>query len=213
MPEEFFRGRPDLKGVREGDHAALCTSRPEVRRWLTQSLAYVFQRVPGLGGVFTITASETLTNCASHGGQRQCPQCKTVGRGDHRRGQRGDRGGRTPGQPVGQSDRLGLGLAGRRDTRHHCPAAQAGLVAVGERVVAADRAGRPDDERGRVFALGGRTRPACCAAWELARKSGLRTVAKVQVNNSWELSTVPYLPVLDLVAEHAGNLARRQSTA
>lgn len=43
--------------------------------------------------------------------------------------------------------------------------------------------------------------------WEAARQKGLKTVAKVQANNSWELSTVPYLPVLDLVAEHFANLA------
>jgi hypothetical protein len=43
--------------------------------------------------------------------------------------------------------------------------------------------------------------------WQAAREKGLKTVAKVQANNSWELSTVPYLPVLDLVAEHFANLA------
>ena len=32
-------------------------------------------------------------------------------------------------------------------------------------------------------------------------------MAKVQLNNSWELSAVPYLPVMDLVAEHCHNLA------
>jgi hypothetical protein len=49
--------------------------------------------------------------------------------------------------------------------------------------------------------------PRATRHWELARQAGLKTVAKVQLNNSWELSTVPYLPVLDLVAEHVGNLA------
>lgn len=34
--------------------------------------------------------------------------------------------------------------------------------------------------------------------WALARERGLKTIAKVQVNSSWELSAVPYLP-LDLV--------------
>src|SRR5208337_1725077 len=55
---------------------ALCTSHPAVRKWLTDSLAYVFQNVPDLAGVFTITASENLTNCASHGARQQCPQCQ-----------------------------------------------------------------------------------------------------------------------------------------
>ena len=36
----------------------------------------------------------------------------------------------------------------------------------------------------------------------------MKTVAKVQLNNSWELSAVPYLPVMDLVARHCHNLAK-----
>ena len=49
--------------------------------------------------------------------------------------------------------------------------------------------------------------PRATKHWQLAREAGLKTVAKVQVNNTWELSAVPYLPVMDLVAEHASNLA------
>ena len=49
--------------------------------------------------------------------------------------------------------------------------------------------------------------PRATRHWKLAQEAGLKTVAKVQLNNSWELSTVPYLPVMDLVAEHCHNLA------
>jgi hypothetical protein len=49
--------------------------------------------------------------------------------------------------------------------------------------------------------------PRATMHWKAAREKGMRTVAKVQANNSWELSTVPYLPVLDLVADHFANLA------
>ena len=49
--------------------------------------------------------------------------------------------------------------------------------------------------------------PQAVGNWKSAQAAGLKTVAKVQVNNSWELSTVPYLPVMDLVAEHCRNLA------
>ena len=65
-----------MAGVREGDFTALCTSHPAVRQWMADALAYVFREVPGLGGVFTITASEGLTNCASHGNWQSCPHCK-----------------------------------------------------------------------------------------------------------------------------------------
>ena len=55
---------------------AMCTSNPRVQKWLGDSLAYLFREVPGLGGVFTITASENLTNCACHGAHANCPRCK-----------------------------------------------------------------------------------------------------------------------------------------
>jgi hypothetical protein len=43
--------------------------------------------------------------------------------------------------------------------------------------------------------------------WEYARQAGLKCVAKVQVNSTWEMSVVPAVPALDLVAAHAENLS------
>jgi hypothetical protein len=39
-----------------------------------------------------------------------------------------------------------------------------------------------------------------------AKKIGRRTLAKVQINNSWELAIVPFIPVFELVKEHMENL-------
>ena len=39
-----------------------------------------------------------------------------------------------------------------------------------------------------------------------ARRRGLKTAAKVQLNNSWELSAIPYLPVPYLLQEHLERL-------
>ena len=44
--------------------------------------------------------------------------------------------------------------------------------------------------------------------WAAAKANGLPTTAKVQANCSWEIAAFPYLPVMDLVAEHAHNLVR-----
>jgi len=77
MPAPFFENRPALAGVREGESTALCTSQPAVRQWMEDALAFVFEQVPGLGGVYAITASENLTSCASHGDWRSCEHCKT----------------------------------------------------------------------------------------------------------------------------------------
>ena len=43
--------------------------------------------------------------------------------------------------------------------------------------------------------------------WGFARERRIPAVAKVQAANSWELSSFPYLPTMDLVAQHAVNLA------
>ena len=76
MPAAFFQNRPGDAGVHDGSFVAMCTSTPHVRRWLGDSLEYVFKTVPDLAGVFTITASENLTNCASHGHSADCMQCR-----------------------------------------------------------------------------------------------------------------------------------------
>ena len=49
MPPTFFARRPDLAGVREGEHQTLCTSAPPVQRWLSTAVAHVFHEVPGRG--------------------------------------------------------------------------------------------------------------------------------------------------------------------
>src|SRR5207237_10082920 len=85
LPGSVFldkQGQGALAGVREGDHVALCTSSPPVRRWLSDALAHVFSQVPHLGGVFTITASENLTNCHSHFSPAACARCRARGPAD-----------------------------------------------------------------------------------------------------------------------------------
>lgn len=49
--------------------------------------------------------------------------------------------------------------------------------------------------------------PRSLRHWTAARQAGLKVAAEVQFNNTCELASLPYLPVLDLVAEHCRNLA------
>jgi hypothetical protein len=42
--------------------------------------------------------------------------------------------------------------------------------------------------------------------WGVARARGMRTLAKMQCGNTWELSAVPYIPAVANVARHAANL-------
>ncbi len=208
MPAGFFGKKPDMKGVREGDHFAVCTSSPEVREWISGALCHIFKNVPDLGGVFTITASENLTNCASHGRSQECPRCKerspadiiaevnaAIEEGVHR----GNPKAHVIVWDWGWNDEWASEVIGRLPksvwlmsvSEWSLPIKRGGVeTAVGEYSLSAVGPG-----------------PRATKHWSLAKQAGLRTVAKVQFNNTWELSAIPYLPVMDLVAEHCSNLA------
>ena len=48
--------------------------------------------------------------------------------------------------------------------------------------------------------------PRALRNWGTARKRGLPCIAKIQAGNTWELSSVPYIPAVANVAQHVANL-------
>ncbi len=70
----FWKKYPEVKGQPHifkeiefaGKYYALCTSTEKVKDYLYESSYNLFKKVPGLGGVFLITASEFHTHCYSH---------------------------------------------------------------------------------------------------------------------------------------------------
>jgi hypothetical protein len=214
MPHNFFRQRPEMAGVRENEYTAMCTSDPRVRGWLSDSIAYVFEKVPGLGGVFTITASENLTNCASHGNRKSCPRCasraesdivaelvRAIEEGVHRA---------APNAKVIAWD-WGWGWAWNNNDEALATIARlpdsVWLQSVSEWSLPIERGGvKTTVGEYSISAVG--PGPRATLHWSEAKKRGLKTVAKVAFNNTWELSAVPYLPVMDLVAEHCQRLSQ-----
>ena len=208
LPLAFFERRPDLKGVVEGDHAALCTSHPDVRNYLADAVASVCQAVPDLAGLFTITASENLTNCWSHGAGASCPRCgkradaeviADVNRAIHEGMRRG--GGRRPrllvwdwGWPDAAADAIIAGLP-----------PDAALMSVSEWSLPLRRGG-VESAVGEYSLSAVGPGPCALRHWQTARKRGLKTVAKIQAANTWELSSVPYVPAVENAARHAANL-------
>lgn len=207
MPMEFFANRPEMLGVREGEFGALCTSHPAVREWLTGAVAHVFRKVPGLGGVFTITASENLTNCASHGQHGNCLQCKNREQSEivgelHRAIVAGVER-ETPDAKVIAYD---WGWGDAASVIQQLPDS-VWLMSVSEWGLPIQRGG-VESAVGEYSISAVGPGPRASRHWEVAKERGMKTVAKVQFNNSWELSSVPYLPVLDLVGEHCVNLKK-----
>lgn len=207
MPLRFFASHPQLKGAVEGDHAALCTSAPEVQRFIVESIATTCRAVPQLGGFFSITASENLTNCWSHGGGAGCPRC----------------GKRPPADVIAETNRLfvdGIRQAGTKaqliawdwgwndawagDVIRQLPA-EAALQSVSEWSLPIERGGvKSVVGEYSISSIG--PGPRAQRHWKLARERGLKTIAKIQAGNTWELSAVPYIPAVENVARHAENL-------
>lgn len=209
MPASFFVSRPDLAGVREGNFVTMCTSSPLVRQWISDALTYIFRQVPDLGGVFTITASENLTSCASHHQTAGCPRCS-----------------KRPGAEI-IAEVNGAIAAGVRKGNPNArvivwdwgwpddwaeaivQALPAGvrLMSVSEWSLPIERGGiKSEVGEYSLSAVG--PGPRAQRHWEFAQRRGLRPMAKMQINCSWELSAVPSLPVLDLVARHCENVRK-----
>ncbi len=212
---DFFKTRPEMAGVREGELIALCTSHPAVRQWMGDALEHVFREVPGLAGVYTITASENLTSCASHGSWNACPRCKNrsdadiitevdavIESGVHQGNPQArvlvsDWGWRGPGDAPDLIAKLPKSVCLMSVSEWNLPIERGGIQSrVGEYSISAVGPG-----------------PRSLRHWKLAQEAGLKRGTEIQFNNTCELATVPYLPVMDLVAEHCQNLAPQKLDA
>ena len=222
MPLAFFQDRPQMKGVVEGDHAALCTSDADVRRYIVESVASICRAVPDLAGFFTISGSENLTNCWSHGGGASCPRCATRGaaeviaevNGLFWEGIRKGSLPRTNASPDGSHAVTSAATLivwdwGWRDEWaeeiiKRLPQGVA-LMSVSEWSIPIRRGG-VETVVGEYSISTVGPGPRAKRHWELARQRGLKVMAKIQAGNTWELSAVPYIPALANVAQHAANL-------
>jgi hypothetical protein len=209
MPESFFKTLPELAGVRRDEYVSMCTSQPAVREWMTDALAHVFSKVPGLAGVFTITASENQTNCASHGRWRECSHCKdrtdseiiaevnaAVEAGVHRG---------NPDAKVLVYD-WGWGGWGEAPDIVKLLPKSVWLMSLSEWDKPIERGGVKTKVNEYSISSPG-PGPRALAHWEAARQAGLKTATEIQFNNTCEIASLPYLPVMDLIAEHIQNLA------
>jgi hypothetical protein len=212
MPASFFKNRPDVAGVREEEFTALCTSHPAVRQWMADALTHIFRQVPDLAGIYAITASENLTNCASHGAWQSCQRCKgrtdadilaevvsVLEAGVHRGNPKAnvvvsDWGWRGHGDAVDLIPRLPKAVWLMSVSEWDKPIERGGIATkVGEYAISAVGPG-----------------PRSVRHWAVARKAGIKTAAEIQFNNTCEIASIPYLGVMDLVAEHLHNLAPEQ---
>jgi hypothetical protein len=227
--DPFWEKYPHLRGAPSGSFQddesatyAMCTSQPEVLEFLEDSCRRLFAEVPGLGGVFLITASEHHTHCFSHVrvvGRKppydevQCPRCRE----------------RRPSEVVVEVVRaIAKGI--------HSVAPEAKVMVWNwswetlygregqEEIIAGlppDTILMPDFERGDQKTVLGKFLPIDEYALsfigpsqrfeharELGQRRGLPVYAKFQFVNTHELANIPYLPLPGVVYEKFARLRK-----
>ena len=212
MPLAFFEGYPELRGHQRGGDASLCTSTREVREYLMNAVESICRAVPLIGGFFTITRSENLTNCYSHSGTSlsskpcTCPRCKD----------------RSVGEVIAQV--IGCFLEGARrvssdirvfawswgwgeDTEDIITRLPQDIVLLSQSelhmpVEFGGIQSRVVDYSMSIVGPGEQAKNE----WRLAKERGLEVGAKVQINTTWEASTVPAVPVSPSIEAHMRGL-------
>ena len=207
MPAEFFERHPEWRGVAgDQDDFALCTSAPGVLETLSNGIERLFREIPDLGGTFTITNSENLTHCRSR--NKCCPRCessslaqliagvnKAIAAGVKRSGSKARVIAYTWAWPFECVEEI---------VREIGP--DVTVMCVSESRKDTDCfnfKGQVSDYSISKVGPGSNSRKV----WDFAKKYGNPAAAKVQINASWELSAVPYIPVPDLVEQHLNNLS------
>ena len=212
MPKAFFEKHPELAGVSEGDFTALCLSKKPVQNYLADAAELLVRRAPGLGGFFTITASENLTSCHSHCGPGRpctCPACAAMSQPEmlarvNRLLLEGARhaapdfpliawswGWPTPETVTATVDHLPEGCT---------------VMGVSEQDVAKTVGGVETRVLDYSLSVEGPGKWAL-DTWRRARARGLRTQAKLQLNCTWEIAAVPCVPVFERIYRHLVRLA------
>ncbi len=213
MEPEWFESTPQRKeygGYETKGLRSFCPSNPEVLNWLTRSLESVFSQVKGLGGIFTITASENFTTCTSrYKYYKRCPHC---GQGSYAQLQ------------------AAINTAMERGVHNVAPEAEVIVwdwkwpdneckeiienlpkgcryMAVSEWGIPINRGGVKSKINEYSMSVVGPGERAI-RNWGYAKAAGLKCMAKVQVNCTWEMSIAPSIPVMDIVAKHAENLSK-----
>ena len=203
----FFKKHPEILGVERDGVGTLCTSVKVVQDYLYDGIRTICKAAPNLGGFFTITASENVTNCYSHymAGKCPCERCKK------RRPEEVYAEVNSIIKKAATSVNPDIEVIAYTWAWHQCESLERAAelnVENGVRILSVSEEGVEKtfgdtttsviDYSISLVGPGEKSKKL----WEHTKKHGGKTLAKVQFNNTWECSTIPYIPTLDLVKKH-----------
>ncbi len=213
LREEAFGKYSHLMGHKERGIAALCLSQKEMQDYLYEAFKDFVGDIGNLGGIITITMSEYLTNCHSHG-RCNCPLCSksgvsvSISRVNNiiMRAIK-DSGAKTEllANLWGWSRLYGMNkdeIFAAIDMLDK----DISVICVSEYGLDLNKGGVKVGLIDYSISNPGPSEEAQ-ANLTRAKENGHKIYAKIQANNSWECSCVPWLPVFDLVKRHLDNLS------
>ena len=212
LPHDIAPKFPKVLGHNHPRGMALCLNVPEVEEYLYNAV-YDLLCECKLAGIMTITMSENPTHCRSKDLETNCPRCKNTPFEDLAARVNNifkraidDAGtgtelianlwswsvarGWTDEQIQSGIRQLDSGISVLLNSEFDLPINKGGI-----------------DNRVVDYSISNPgPSPVSKDALTYAASLGHKVYAKIQANNSWECSAVPYLPVFDLVKEHIDNL-------
>ncbi len=213
LPSNLLENRPDIRGHvhEEQGITSLCIRTEGVQKYLRESVAFLVKNAPGLGGFFTITSSENRTHCMSHVHDQEklnCPHCK----------------GHTNAENFALVNQLiwegassvdpeievmayawsWLDLETAKETVRLLPK-EVRVLNVSEHHQSKKIQEIETFVSDYSISIEGPS-DYSRELWREATKTGHKSVAKIQANNSWEMSSVPYIPVFEQHYRHISDI-------
>ncbi len=215
MPIAFFKHYPELQGFTKEREASLCTSQPAVVENLRNSVERLCSDVPGIGGLILITQSENLTHCKSRGASEgsACPRCAETPTYELiARSVNAIYDGAKKANPdinVIAWNWAWFGAMNEEESRKCIDLLPKDIIlqANGEYQEKFSVDGIDAEIRDYSIARPGPSQ-LTKNFWNYAKETGRGICAKVQLNTTWECSTVPAMPVFDLIRKRMQGLKK-----
>ncbi len=215
MEESFFEKHPTIMGAKRRTLRCMCSSSEEVDRYVRDAVESICRSASGLGGIFVISASENLNNCRAWTMAEDCPICagKPIS----------EIAARVCNRIIEAAHKVNPDLkviiwdwGWRRaelmdgsDLEAYIKALDRNAIVMSgrERGIPISKGGIPGEIEDYTMCVTGVGEMAK-DAWRWAKESGHRSAAKLQINNTWECSTIPYLPLFKTVETIVDDVAR-----
>ena len=200
-----------LEGRTEDNVVALCIANKEIQDYLYKATKELANNVPGLEGIITITSSENLTHC-KHIPNSDCKTCQ-----DYRPYELASLINNIMSKAINDSKSKTRLIANLWGWASYCDYTEdeirKGIDLLDQRTEIMCVSEFGTHKKGnRLYNVGeyslSNAEP-CLETIKLiryAKKKNHKVLAKIQINNSWEMSAVPYIPCFEHVYNHLKKL-------